>query len=126
MLCLENCRLSGTRFVIAYGWSVDAASGSGVVRVYVAYSQSEYPMFASTPAPRPRSRNVPKISKTAAFTRMILIIGATLGSLVLAIRFSSSDTCAEVVCRLDESHATTGLAVVATPPAIPPRAMGTR
>jgi len=83
-------------------------------------------MFASTPAPRPRSRNVPKISKTAAFTRMILIIGATLGSLVLAIRFSSSNTCAEVVCRLDESHATTGLAVVGTPPAMPPRAVGTR
>lgn len=83
-------------------------------------------MFASTPAPRPRSRNVPKISRTAAFTRMILIIGATLGSLVLAIRFSASNTCAEVVCRLDETHATTGLAIVGAPPAMPARGGGSR
>lgn len=83
-------------------------------------------MFASTPAPRQRSRNVPKVSKTAAFTRMILIIGATLGSLVLAIRYSSSNACAEVICRLDETHATTGLAVIGTPPAPPARQTGNR
>lgn len=83
-------------------------------------------MFASTPAPRQRSRSVPKVSKAAAFTRMILIIGATLGSLVLAIRYSSSNACAEVVCRLDETHARTGLAVIGTPPAVPVRAAGTR
>ena len=58
-------------------------------------------------AARPR-----KISKTAAFTRIVVIIGATLGTLVLAIRFTSTNTCADVVCRLDASHATTGLAVI--------------
>lgn len=74
-------------------------------------------MSASFAAPRgSRAARPRKISRTAALTRILVIIGATLGALVLAIRFSSTNTCAEVVCRLDTSHATTGLAVVGAPP----------
>lgn len=74
-------------------------------------------MSASIAAPRGSRTRPRKISKTAALTRIVMIIGATLGGLVLAIRLSSTNTCADVVCRLDTSHATTGLAVVGQPPA---------
>ncbi len=77
-------------------------------------------MSASLAAPRGSRARPRKISKTAALTRIVMIIGATLGGLVLAIRLSSTNTCADVVCRLDTSHATTGLAVVGPPPAPKP------
>lgn len=75
-------------------------------------------MSASLAAPRGSRARRRKISKSAAFTRIVVIIGATLGALVLAIRHTSTNTCAEVVCRLDASHATTGLAVVGSSPAV--------
>lgn len=78
-------------------------------------------MSASLTAPRaPRPRRIKKISTPAALTRIIVIVGATVVSLVLAIRLSSSNACAEVVCRLDTSHASTGLAVVGA--AVPTKA----
>lgn len=71
-------------------------------------------MSASSAAPRgSRAARARKPSSTAALARIVLIVGATIGSLVLAIRFASTNTCAEVICRLDTSHASTGLAVVA-------------
>lgn len=72
-------------------------------------------MSASIPVPR-ASRRQKKISTPLALTRIILIVGATVGSLILAVRLSSSNACADVVCRLDTSHGTTGLAVIGAAP----------
>jgi hypothetical protein len=48
---------------------------------------------------------------------MIALVGATFAALVAAIWLSSHRSCQFVVCRLDASPATTGLAIKQVPPA---------
>lgn len=56
-------------------------------------------------------------SNTLGLLRMIALVGATFAALVAAIWLSSHRSCQFVVCRLDASPATTGLAIKQVPPA---------